>query len=95
MSLCKVRTDTGGKLNEFPGKEIVIPSRNDQYLWISSPHKEQDLYKGCALAARAMAEGQPVKPISGSSAWLIISYFIAGLVSLQILALILSLFLGN
>ena len=82
-------------LKGYPGKKIVLPSMNDQYLWISSQHKLQDIYKGCALASRAMAEGQPIKPVSTSSAWLIISYIIAGVVGLEILAVLISLFLGG
>lgn len=83
------------KMKEFAGKKIVIPTKNDQILWISSPHKETDIYKGCAQAARAMAEGQAIKPVSSSSAWLIISYIIAGFVGLQILFVLLSLVLGG
>ena len=52
------------KLKGYPGKKMVLPSPNEKYLWMISSHKEQDIYKSCALASRAMAEGQPIKPVS-------------------------------
>jgi hypothetical protein len=82
-------------MKEFSGKTIVIPTKSDKVIWLTSPHKDQDLYKGCALAARAMAEGQTIKPVAGSSAWLIISYVIAGFVGLQIIIILLSFLFGG
>jgi hypothetical protein len=82
-------------MKDYPGKTIVIPTKSDDVIWLSSPHKDQDLYKGCALAARAMAEGQTIKPVAGSSAWLIISYVIAGFVALQIMFILLSILFGG
>ncbi len=77
------------------GKTIVIPTKSDKVIWLTSPHKDQDLYKGCALAARAMAEGQSIKPVAGSSAWLIISYVIAGFVALQVIFILFSFLFGS
>ncbi len=82
-------------MKDYPGKTIVIPTKSDDVIWLSSPHKDQDLYKGCALAARAMAEGQTIKPVATSSAWLIISYVIAGFVALQIIFILLSILFGG
>ncbi len=82
-------------MKDYPGKTIVIPTKSDDVIWLSSPHKDQDLHKGCALAARAMAEGQTIKPVATSSAWLIISYVIAGFVALQIMVILLSILFGG
>ena len=86
---------TSDILRGYIGKKIVLPSMNDQYHWIGTLQKDQDVYKGCALASRAMAEGQPIKPVSGSSAWLIVSYIIAGIVGLEILVVLISLLFGG
>ena len=82
-------------LKEYSGKTIVIPVKSENIIWISSPYKNQDLYKGSALAARALAEGQTIKPIAGTSAWLIISYVIAGFVALQIIFILMSFLFGG
>ena len=82
-------------LKEYTGKTIVIPVKSENIIWLSSPYKNQDLYKGSALAARALAEGQTIKPIAGTSAWLIISYVIAGFVALQIIIILLSFLFGG
>jgi hypothetical protein len=82
-------------MKEYSGKTIVIPTKSDKVIWLTTPHKDQDLYKGCAFAARAMAEGQTIKPVAGSSAWLTISYVIAGFVALQIMVILLSFLFGG
>jgi hypothetical protein len=82
-------------LKEYSGKTIVLPTKSDNMIWLTSPYKDQDLYIGCALAARALAEGQTIKPVAGSSAWLVISYVITGFVALQIIVVLLSLLFGG
>ena len=79
-------TDTSQLINAYQGEVIVLPASQSRYIRVSSFLKEADIHKGCALIARSLAEGQEVKPISSNSPWLIISYVIAGLVALQILA---------
>jgi hypothetical protein len=71
--------------DSYPGKVIVLPDTHNRYIWLGSHLKEADIQKGGALAARSLAEGQEVKPITTSSPWLIFAYVIAGLVGLQIL----------
>ncbi len=82
-------------LKKYPQKIIIIPTKNELVIWITSTLKEWDLFKGSALTAKALAEGQAVKPISGSSTWLVISYIIAGLVGFQIVVVLLSLLIGG
>ncbi len=71
--------------DSYPGKVIVLPDTHNRYIWLGPHLKEADIQKGGALAARSLAEGQEVKPITTSSPWLIFAYVIAGLVGLQIL----------
>lgn len=87
--------DIKTKLNDYPGKQIVIPSVDQQQTWIALPMKEQDVYRNCAQLTKAMAEGQTVKVNQALSAWMIISYVIAGLLGLQILAVLVSLLLNG
>jgi hypothetical protein len=77
-------------LENFSGTVIVLQSPVGRFLWISLANKEADMMKGCALAVRSLAEGQEVKPVSSSSPWLIISYLVAALFGLQILAVVIS-----
>jgi hypothetical protein len=77
-------------IHGYEGKVIVLPVVEGRYIWLNSRQREADIQKACALAARSLAEGQTIKPVSSNSPWLIISYIIAGLVGLQILAVLLS-----
>ena len=78
-----------GLVKDYLGKIIVLPASHSRYIWLNSHLKEADILKGCALAARSLAEGQEVQPITTNSPWMIFAYIIAGLVGLQILASVL------
>jgi len=82
-------------LENYSGKVIVLQSPHGRFVWISLANKEADIMKGCALAVRSLAEGQEVKPVSSSSPWVIISYLVAALFGLQILAVIISALFGG
>lgn len=81
-------------MQTFAGQVIVLPANQGRYIWLNARQKEGDLQKGCALAARSLAEGEQVKPVSSTSPWLIIGYVIAGLVGLQFFFSLLSIFFG-
>ena len=81
-------------IQTFAGQVIVLPANQGRYIWLNARQKEGDLQKGCALAARSLAEGEQVKPVSSTSPWLIIGYVIAGLVGLQFFFSLLSIFFG-
>jgi len=82
-------------LDNFSGKVIVLQSPQSRFVWISLANKEAEIMKGCALAVRSLAEGQEVKPVSSSSPWVIISYLVAALFGLQILAVLISALFGG
>ena len=81
-----------GKIEDYQGKILLLPERSDHLIWINSHLKVGETGKACALAARALADGQEVKPFNSTSPWLIFVYIIGGLLALQILGTIISVF---
>jgi hypothetical protein len=87
--------DGGDKFTQvvkrFTGKILVIPSENDQLIWINSSGKEVENAKACAVAARAFADGQTINQLPATKPWMVVLYIIAGLMALQFLGVLISL----
>jgi hypothetical protein len=75
-----------GWLRSFRGTRFIVPDEAAGIYWL-------DDYGQAALSARALAEGQDVRPQSArkTSAWTIVAYVFAALFALQLLLILLSL----
>ncbi len=83
-------------LQGFSGKRILAPVPVDNWVWLGTQGRTmRELAQAAAQAVRQVAEGQPVKPPTPNSPWVIAGYILAGLFGLQIafvlLALVMSL----
>jgi hypothetical protein len=58
----------------------------ENWVWLGTPVRTlRELAQVTAQAVRQVAEGQPVKPPTPNSPWVIAGYILAGLFGLQIL----------
>jgi hypothetical protein len=75
-----------GWMRSFNGSRLIVPDEAVGVYWL-------DDYGQAALSARALAEGQEVRPQSAkkTSAWTIVAYVFAALFALQLLFILLSL----
>lgn len=75
-----------GWMRSFNGSRLIVPDEAAGIYWL-------DDYGQAALSARALAEGQEVRPQSAkkTSAWTIVAYVFAALFALELLFVLLSL----
>ncbi len=73
-------------MRSFSGSRLIVPDEAAGVYWL-------DDFGQAALSARALAEGQEVRPQSAkkTSAWTVVSYVFAALFALQLLLILLSL----
>jgi hypothetical protein len=82
-------------LQGFTGKRILVPVPVDNWVWLGAPARTlRDLAQVTAQAVRQVAEGQPVKPPTPNSPWVIAGYILAGLFGLQILFVVFALLMS-
>lgn len=74
-----------GWLDTFDGDRIVIPQQHEGWHWIGIDDRRSSFYQRQAtLVVRQLAEGQPVRLVSGTSVWVILAYILGGLFGLLI-----------
>jgi Domain of unknown function (DUF5671) len=75
-----------GWMRSFSGSRLIVPDEAAGVYWL-------DDYGQAALSARALAEGQEVRPQSAkkTSAWTIVAYVFAALFALELLFVLLAL----
>lgn len=82
-------------LQSFSGARLVVPTPLDGWHWIPDPHGSlPSLASKTAAMARRMAEGVKVDQPRDSSTWLIVVYVLAGLFTLQLLILFVTLLIS-
>jgi hypothetical protein len=80
----------GGWLHQFNGNRLVVPVETPGWLWLGGSIRPLSAsIKGTAQAIRQIAEGQEVRPSSGTSAWTVVVYVLAALFGLQVLTALL------
>jgi hypothetical protein len=79
-------------LQGFYGKRILVPVPVDNWVWLGTPGRTlSELAQVTAQAVRQVAEGQPVKPPTPNSPWVIAGYILAGLFGLEIVFVLIAL----
>jgi hypothetical protein len=82
-------------LQGFSGKRILAPVPVDNWVWLGAQGWSlRELAQATAQAVRQVAEGQPVKPPTPNSPWVIAGYILAGLFGLEILFVIFGLLMS-
>jgi len=75
-------------LVKYDGARIAVPRTTARWVWVGSV--QSDLNQA-ALALRQLAEGQGVRQRASASGWMIALYIVAGLFSLQVIVMLVSL----
>ncbi len=76
-------------LEAYSGQRIIIPDREEGYVWLgSSSLSPTELARQAAIALRQMAEGQPLRISPPANAWMITSYVLGGLFGLLLIFLL-------
>ncbi len=84
-------------LGNFSGRCILAPVPDEKWVWLGTPRRTagaaavRELAQATAQAVRQVAEGQPVKPPTPNSPWVIAGYILAGLFGLEILLVLIAL----
>jgi hypothetical protein len=79
-------------LEKFSGRCILAPVPDEKWVWLGAPLRSlRELAQATAQVVRQVAEGQPVKPPTPNSPWVIAGYILAGLFGLEILLILLAL----
>ena len=82
-------------LKGFSGKRILAPVPVDNWVWLGTQGRSlRELAQATAQAVSQVAEGQPVKPPTPNSPWVIAGYILAGLFGLQILLVVFALLMS-
>ena len=76
-------------LNGFTGQRVAVPLPAAGFTWLGVLQRSRrELAAEAAAAVRALAEGQNVHPAAPTSAWAVTGYILAGLFSLELLAVV-------
>jgi hypothetical protein len=82
-------------LQGFSGKRILVPVAVENWVWLGTQGRTmRELAQAAAQAVRQVAEGQPVKPPTPNSPWVIAGYILAGLFGLEILLVVFALLMS-
>ncbi len=82
-------------LENYSGRRILAPVADEQWVWLGTPLRSRgELAQATAQAVRQVAEGQPVKPPTPNSPWVIAGYILAGLFGLEILLVLFALLMS-
>ena len=82
-------------LQGFSGKRILVPVAVENWVWLGTQGRTlRELAQAAAQAVRQVAEGQPVKPPTPNSPWVIAGYILAGLFGLEILLVVFTLLMS-
>ena len=82
-------------LQGFSGKRILVPVPVENWVWLGTQAKTlRELAQATAQAVRQVAEGQPVRPPTPNSPWVIAGYILAGLFGLEILLVVFALLMS-
>lgn len=79
-------------LNGFTGQRVVVPLPAAGFTWLGALQRSRrELATEASAAVRALAEGQSVRPAAPTNAWAVTGYILAGLFSLELLVVVISL----
>ncbi len=76
-------------LKNFKGQRLVVPQDVPGWLWAGA--RPRNIGVQVAQMTRTLAEGQELRPLGGSSPWMVVIYLFAGLFALEIALLLFSL----
>jgi hypothetical protein len=78
-------------LDSYAGSKLIIPHAAQGWLWTGGLRPLPAAAIQAAQTVRQLAEGQEVRQQAGTSGWMVVVYFVAGLFGLEILGLFISL----